>query len=159
MSDEHPRQYASSPCYQHEFETAGLIARLNELVEGERAGARSLIQMTAGRSADELNAVLGDVARDEARFCSMLRRHVTRLGGTPSERTGVFLDKFIARESELDRLKLLDRGQSAVVCVLDELLGQPLDQPLRTDLEEMRQVHIDNIERCGRFLPDQCDGP
>jgi len=144
--------FSSPPCYLHEFDPDALVERLNELVESERAGARSLIRMTAERADDEMNEVLTQVARDEARFCAMLRRHVLRLGGTPSGSTGAFLDKFVARESDTDRLQLLDRGQSVVVRVLEELLEQPLDQALRTDLEEMRLVHLENIDRCAAFL-------
>jgi hypothetical protein len=162
MNTEHDefREYASSPCYQHEFDespfatlcNAALAARLNELLEGERAGARALLDLKKPKS-EPLGAALDQVARDEARFCSMLARQIERLGGTPSRETGVFYEKLMARETLNDKLRLLDRGQSAVVGVLDELLPQIRDAQLRADLEEMREVHVRNIARCADFLP------
>lgn len=152
MDDMEGRGYASPPCYLHELGTAELVAQLNELIEGERAGAKGLKQLTSQGNHDELNTVLAQVGRDEARFCAMLRRHVIRLGGAPSDDTGAFLDKLLARESLEDRLQLLDRGQSVVVRVLEQLLEQPLDRELRQDLDDMRRVHVQNIERCARFL-------
>lgn len=159
------REYASPACYRHLFDDAALIERLNTLIEGERAGARGVLEMRrgllemrrglpaaqAGDSPPELPPLLDQVARDEARFCAMLSRHVTRLGGVPSRAVGVFYDKLLARDSLPARIDLLDRGQSAVVRVLDELLEQPIDAPLRRDLTEMRDVHVVNIERCARF--------
>ena len=62
-----------------------------------------------------LKQLLIDVARDEGRYCVMLRSHVQRLGGTPTDVTGVFYEKLMAREGLAAQLKLLDRGQSAVV--------------------------------------------
>src|SRR3546814_7356628 len=59
-------------------------------------------------------ATLREVAMDEARFCGMLTRHVTRLGGTPSRATGAFYDKVVALDSPADRLALVNRGQGWV---------------------------------------------
>jgi hypothetical protein len=128
-----------------------LAAKLNGLLEGERAGARALLDLAEPKG-EPLGATLDDVARDEARFCSMLIRQIERLGGTPSRETGVFYDKLMARPTLNDKLRLLDRGQSAVVRALDELLPQIRDAQMRAELEEMRQVHVRNIERCARFL-------
>jgi hypothetical protein len=157
--DEEPREYASSPCLAHEFEELpissmsndALAARLNELLEGERAGARGLLDLAAPKS-EPLGATLDAVARDEARFCSLLARQIERLGGTPSRAVGAFYDKLMARETLEDKLRLLDRGQSAVVRVLDELLPQIHDAQMRAELEEMRDVHVRNIARCAQFL-------
>lgn len=148
-------QLASPPCYQHEFEAplapAELAARLNDLLEGERAGARGLIDMQAGEDAD-LDTLLDSVARDEAWFCAMLSRHLTRLGHTPSRQTGAFYDKLAAKTTLLDKLRLLDRGQGAVVRLLDELLPAVCDAALRDDLLQMRATHVRNIERCAAYL-------
>jgi len=145
------REHASPPCYQHQFDEAALIATLNMLVESERAGARALIAMRAACTDAQLTELLDQVARDEARFCAMLARHVDRLGAVASQATGSFFHKLVARESATEQLMLLDRGQSAVVRTLDGLLELPLERELRQDLEEMRAVHLDNIERCARY--------
>jgi hypothetical protein len=156
---ERPRQFASPPCYAHEFgaseatrlTAAEVAARLNDLLEGERAGARGLLDMQAGHDA-ALARLLDEVARDEARFCAMLARHVSRLGHTPSRQTGAFYARLTAKPTLQDKLRLLDRGQSAVVRLLDELLPSVEDAALRDDLLEMRDTHVRNIERCAAFL-------
>lgn len=152
MTDSRHPQGASPPCYAAPLDDQVLAARLNELVEGERAGARGLLEMRAGCEDPELAEVLDRVARDEARFCAMLGRHVERLGGVASRVTGAFYDKLLAREGRNAQLQLLDRGQSVVVRVLDELLEQPLDKDLRDDLQEMRDTHVHNIALCDRFV-------
>jgi len=161
MSEDHDpaRRCASPPCYQHEFDAPfsdlgneALAAQLNALLEGERAGARALLDLKEPTD-QPLGAALNEVARDEASFCSMLIRQIERLGATPSRATGVFYDKLLARESMEDKLRLLDRGQAAVVRALDDLLPRIHDPQMRIELVEMRDVHVRNIERCARFLP------
>jgi hypothetical protein len=156
------RGFASPACSQHEFEgeafaamnREAVAAQLNVLLEGERAGARGLRDTRASFGDGELAGVLTEVAHDEARYCAMLTSHIERLGGTPSRATGVFYDKLMARPDTAARLRLLDRGQKAVVNSLNMLLGETLDAPLRRDLEEMRDVHLRNIDRCADYLPD-----
>jgi len=143
---------ASPPCYRHELEQptlegAELIAWLNELLEGERAGAQGLSDL-AKRHAEPVASLLRDVARDEGRFCVMLRRHIVALGGAATTATGVFYDKLMARETLADQLKLLDRGQGAVVRSLESNLPRLAAAELIADLREMLDVHVVNIERC-----------
>jgi hypothetical protein len=156
MSDNRPP--SSPPCDQAALEMstmdpAILAGRLNELLEGERAGARGLMAIKHAAE-PELATLLDEVERDEARFCSMLRKQVARLGFEPSRTTGVFYDKLLARTTLVDQLRLLDRGQSAVVRVLEQLLPEIRDRELKEALDEMRIVHIRNIERCARHLPN-----
>lgn len=160
------REYASPPCYAHELDSqpqcapapataADITAALNALIEGERAGARGLIEMQVGCRDSALTGLMDAVARDEGRFCAMLTGHVVRLGGSPSRSTGVFFDKLMARKGLQERLAFLDRGQAAVVRILDELIPRIEDLELRQDLSEMRDVHVQNIERCAQFAsPD-----
>ena len=154
------RPYASSPCLAGELDAEGrvplcsteIVDLLNQLVEGERAGARGLIDLDTEVEDATLRELLSAVAKDEARFCAMLSHHVARLGAAPSRGTGVFYDKLKARETLADKLKLLDRGQSAVVRMLVDALPRINDVALRNDLEEMREVHVRNIDRCARYL-------
>ncbi|MEZ5561048.1 MAG: DUF6306 domain-containing protein [Pseudomonadales bacterium] len=158
--DREYREYASPPCFAHELQDgcavpltlAELTTQLNVLLEGERAGARGLIGMAAGCPGEDLRRLLEQVARDEAACCSMLIRHLKRLGGAPSRETGVFYDKLQARESLQERLRLLDRGQTAVVRTLDGLLRHVDDPALRTDLEHMRALHVRNVALCAGYL-------
>lgn len=160
MNEDDIRDYASPPCLQHELEGACsnemdreyVLTRLGVLLEGERAGARGL-RDTRGEFGDgPLAELLAEVRRDEARFCAMLTQQIERLGGTPTRATGVFYDKLLSRPDPQARLRLLDRGQKAVVGMLDELLGRTLDMELRRELEEMREVHVTNIARCAEYL-------
>jgi rubrerythrin len=151
--DDDLKTYASPVCYAHEFEeppmtSAETIALLNTLLEGERAGARGLNDLAKACRDAALAQLLLDVARDEGRYCVMLRSHVKRLGGTPTDATGVFYEKLMAREGLAERLKLLDRGQSAVVRMIDAALPRIADNALRDDFVEMRETHVRNITRC-----------
>ncbi len=102
--DEDPNalyRYASPPCFMHEFATweaepmslVELRGLLNELLAGERAGARGVGEMCREPVGPDLHIVLHDVSKDEARFCAMLTRHIERLGGTPNRATGGFYEK------------------------------------------------------------------
>jgi rubrerythrin len=147
------RPPASPVCYAAELapepmSTTEAIAFLNNLLEGERAGAQGLAAMAKHVGDGPVNALLLDVARDEGRYCVMLRAHIERLGGEASKATGVFFEKLMAREGLAAKLKLLDRGQSAVVRAIDEALPRIDDAALAADLVEMREVHVQNIARC-----------
>lgn len=159
QDDDELRPFASPPCSLHEFEEQSLpvteiLELLNALIEGERAGAKGIIAMGRHIESSEINALLRAVAGDEARFCSMLSQHVERLGGTASRATGSFAEKLAKRETFVDKLTLLDRGQSVVVRMLNEAIPRISDAQLQRDLIEMRDVHIVNIDRCNALLPD-----
>jgi hypothetical protein len=152
-------QFASPPCLRHEVDPTDLgylspslvIALLNELLEGERAGARGLVEI-AGEGTDPSDSgVLRDIGLDEARFCAMLARHITRLGGTPSRETGMFYGKLLALENFPERIALLGRGQAWVVRKLEGVLARIGDYGLHRDLKDMLAVHQRNIQRCKRL--------
>jgi len=157
-SQDETRHPASPPCYAHELAPEPMsvdeaIAFMNNLLEGERAGAQGLAAMAKQVGETALHALLLDVARDEGRYCVMLRGHIERLGGEASRATGVFYEKLMAREGLAAKLKLLDRGQSAVVRAIDDALPRIDDALLAADLGEMREVHVRNIARCAAVVP------
>ncbi|MGH6929200.1 MAG: 5-formyltetrahydrofolate cyclo-ligase, partial [Dongiaceae bacterium] len=84
--------YASPPCFMHELDpgylgyltTSETIALLNRLLEAERS---------TGSSGAPDRATSSDIAKDEADFCAMLARHITRLGGIPASPTGAIHGK------------------------------------------------------------------
>jgi hypothetical protein len=125
-----------------------LLALLNQLLEAERAGARGVMTMSRHAASTESEAILREIAKDEARFCGMLIRHVTHLGGTPSTQTGAFYAKLAALERTDEQLDLLDRGQGWVARKLSDALPRIADAALRADLREMLEAHLHNIERC-----------
>lgn len=149
--------FASPPCYAHEFEQPPLtrteiLALLNELIEGERAGTVGVLEMARNETGAARAALLHQVGEDEARFCAMLSRHVKRLGGDPTRATGVFAEKLARRETLEDKLKLLDKGQSVVVRMLREAIPRIEDARLCQELGLMRDVHVENIKRCKELL-------
>jgi nitronate monooxygenase len=148
--------YSSPPCFMHELDPRFLgymsrvevLALLDQLLEGERAGARGVGEMSGQAPSVEARTALREIARDEARFCAMLIRHIARLGGTPSRLTGAFHKKLAAVEALDERLDLLNRGQGWVARRLREAIPGIADDLLRADLQEMLAVHLRNIERC-----------
>jgi len=155
-SEEDGGSFASPPCMMHELDPSALgyltrdevLALLQELLEGERAGARALGAMSGDAAAASLRTVLRDIAMDEARCCAMLTRHIVRLGGTPSRRTGAFYDKLMGVGDPARRLDLLNRGQGWVVRKLKDSLGRIHDDALHRDLMEMLDIHERNIASC-----------
>lgn len=150
------RGFASSPCLMHELDPSALgymsrketLNLLGQLLEGERAGARSVGVMSKEAPQSQVGAALRDIASDEAQFCAMLTRHIRRLGGPPSSATGAFYDKVIALNEFDQRLDLLNRGQSWIVRRLREALLRIDDDALRHDLNDMLSVHERNIAIC-----------
>jgi nitronate monooxygenase len=125
-----------------------LLDLLTQLLESERAGARGVAVMRDETHDADARGALKDIAKDEARYCAMLSRHIVRLGGTPSSSTGAFYEKLMAIEGFEDRLSLLNRGQNWVARKLQEILPSLDDPTLRADLAEMLEVHERNIKRC-----------
>lgn len=156
LVDSEAGRYASPPCSMHELDPTYLgymgreevVALLNQLLEGERAGARAVAEMSRAQGEGAQRTALREVAMDEARFCAMLTRHVARLGGTPSKATGAFYGKVIALEAPAERIELLNRGQGWVVRKLRDAVGRIEDAALLDDLKDMLEVHERNIERC-----------
>jgi nitronate monooxygenase len=128
-----------------------LLDLLGQLLEGERAGARGVGIMSRQAQNARARAELTDIARDEARFCAMLTRHIKRLGGVPSTATGAFYGKLMAIEDPVQRLDFLDRGQGWVVRKLREALPGIADEALRADLADMLETHERNLARSAKL--------
>ena len=150
-----PREFASSPCYAHEFEDKltndQIIEALTELLEGERAGAR--IAKETRVEADKLEAaapmidLIEQIQRDEVRYCKLLIDAIESLGGHPSNETGAFYGKCMSISDLGERLAFLNRGQGWVSRKINEIVPQLRDNQLIADLKEMRQTHDVNIEK------------
>jgi hypothetical protein len=149
--------FASPACAMHEMDpaymgwldTAAIVAVLGELLEAERAGARGVAEMSHDPAFADRRALLSDIARDEARFCAMLSRHIIRLGGVPSRATGAFYQKLAAVADPAARLDLLNRGQGWVVRKLKDAVPKIQDEALAGDLRGMLEDHERNIARAG----------
>jgi Domain of unknown function (DUF6306) len=127
-----------------------LLAFLNEMLEAERAGAKTLLHIARDTSRSEVAALAQAVHKDEARWCAMLTQAVRDLSGNPSPKTGQFYDKVMALAGEGERLALLNRGQGWVVRKLREALPKVADQHLAGELSAMLVSHEQNITMVDR---------
>lgn len=122
-----------------------LEAFLNLLGEAERAGGRILHELAAEASSLELREMLKKVGHDEGYYAGELSAHVRRLGGTPSTRTGDFVEKVRAVSDFRGKLELLNRGQRWVIRKIDEQVPSLDDPHVRAFLVVMAEGHRVNI--------------
>jgi len=118
---------------------------LNLLGEAERAGGRVLHELTEQAKSLELREMLKKVGHDEGYYAAELAAHVRRLGGTPSTKTGDFVEKVRAVGDFRGRLELLNRGQRWVIRKIEENVGTVDDAGLKAFLVVMAQGHRVNI--------------
>ncbi len=127
---------------------------LNTLGEAERAGGRVLHELTELAESPELRELLRKVGHDEGYYAGELAAHVRRLGGTPSNQTGDFVEKVRAIADFRGKLELLNRGQRWVIRKIDEQLASIADAQLHAFLVVMRQGHHINIGAVDDALKD-----
>lgn len=138
------------------FNGEELIIFLQELLEGERAGAR--IARETFQQAEQLGmsgrfmTLINHIKSDEISYCSMLMLQIRRLGGRPGTNTGSFYAKCMAYDNLYARLDFLNRGQKWVVNRINEILGQLIDVELIEHLTEMRDTHQLNIDKTTALL-------
>ena len=127
---------------------------LNSLGEAERAGGRVLHELTDQAQSLELREMLKKVGHDEGYYAGELSAHVRRLGGTPSNKTGDFVEKVRAVADFKGKLELLNRGQRWVVRKIGEQTGAIGDERLRAFLTVMAEGHEINIGALEQALAD-----
>ena len=118
---------------------------LNLLGEAERAGGRVLHDLTEQAQSLELREMLKKAGHDEGYYAGELAAHVRRLGGSPSTKTGDFVDKVRAVGDFRGKLELLNRGQRWVIRKIEENVVSVGDAPLKAFLVVMAQGHRVNI--------------
>jgi hypothetical protein len=118
---------------------------LNILGEAERAGGRVLHELTEQAKSLDLRELLKKVGHDEGYYAGELVAHVRRLGGSPSNKTGDFVEKVRAVADFRGKLELLNRGQRWVIREIDKNLPNIDDEPLRAFLRVMAKGHHVNI--------------
>jgi hypothetical protein len=118
---------------------------LNMLGDAERAGGRVLHELIDQTESLDLKELLRKVEHDEGYYAGQLSSHVRRLGGTPSNQTGDFVDKVRATSGLISKLELLNRGQGWVVRKITETLPSIKDLPLAAFLRVMAEGHRVNI--------------
>jgi hypothetical protein len=132
-----------------------LIDFLNELLEGERAGERAVIQLMAESSGHARHSALGRAAVHQARFCAALSRHIRELGGLPSQATAGFYDTLMAISGLRKRLVFLNERQARLARRLREVLPAVRDDRLSEDLKAVLRFHDASARRCDRLLAEQ----
>lgn len=137
------------------MQNADLVVFLNALLEAERAGAKAATIFRHDYADSNAAALIEQVRRDEAWCCGMLSGWITRLGGEPSQITGDFLQKVVAKHGLDARLRFLNRGQDWVVGKLREIIPALDAADLRKDLQHMLDLHVVNIDECAAFLTAQ----
>ncbi len=154
-----PAEPSSPACAMHEADDAymgyagrpELLAFLTLLLQAERAGALVARHSAEAAGTGEAATLLNAIAADEARWCAMLARHITALGGVPGDAVGEFRDKAMAIENLAERIGFLNRGQRWVVRKLEEMLPRVRADQLHADLRDMARSHAANIERAEGF--------
>ncbi len=134
---------ASPACLAHEMADSymgfvpadALVARLNALLEAERAGARLALGLAveAGMSRPLMIAR----HRDAVRWCGVLAAAIGRLGAVASPHTGPLHAKAMACPDAAARRASLDRGQERVAAALRALLPTLRDDALHAELSAM----------------------
>ena len=118
---------------------------LNLLGEAERAGGRVLHELTALANSLELREMLKKVGHDEGYYAGELSAHIRRLGGSPSSKTGDFVEKVRAVGEFRAKLELLNRGQRWVIRKIEETAPTIGDAQLKAFLIVMAEGHRVNI--------------
>jgi nitronate monooxygenase len=118
---------------------------LNSLAEAERAGGRVLHELTELAQSLELREMLKKVGHDEGYYAGELTAHVRRLGGSPSTKTGDFVEKVRAVGDFRGKLGLLNRGQRWVIRKIEENVPTIGDPQLKAFLVVMAEGHRVNI--------------
>ena len=124
---------------------AQLEGFLNTLGEAERAGGRVLHELTLEARSLELRELLKKAGHDEGYYAGELAAHVRRLGGSPSTKTGDFVEKVRAVGDFRGKLELLNRGQRWVIRKIDENVPIIGDAQLKAFLVVMAEGHRVNI--------------
>ena len=115
------------------------------MAEAERAGGRVLHELTELAQSLELREMLKKVGHDEGYYAGELAAHVRRLGGTPSNKTGDFVEKVRAVGDFRGKLELLNRGQRWVIRKIEENVPSIGDAQLKAFLVVMAEGHHVNI--------------
>ena len=131
---------------------AQLESFLNQLGEAERAGGRILHELTDQAHSLELREMLKKVGHDEGYYAGELAAQLRRLGGTPSNKTGDFVEKVRAVPDFKGRLELLNRGQRWVIRKIEENLPTINDESLHAFLRVMADGHEVNIDALDKAI-------
>jgi nitronate monooxygenase len=133
--------------------SADVAARLNALLEAERAGAKVLAMFQKDPTLlPEVRDFVDFLQKDEGHNAVVLFKTIKRLGGQPSNVTGAFVEKILAIEGLAPQLQFLNQGQSWVARKINEVLPLVHEPQAKDMLMAMSQSHVDNIKACEALL-------
>lgn len=129
-----------------------MLARLVELLEAERAGARVTLE-TAAQTRDAVRrAVIEAIHRDAVKWCAMLAHAIRTLNGTPGSHTGSFYAEAMAIDDLRERLAFVNEGQAWIASKVRELLPLVSDVAIHRNLTGMLVAHEHNHDRVNALL-------
>lgn len=148
--------YASPPCFMHELDPSylGYLSReetltlLNELLEDVRAEAYLMHDIESMDSHRGLSALFRELRTDQARFNVMLIRHIERLDGTPSEKTGEISARLTVDLPIENQLQTFNSRQRKLYAKLEAARLRIYQDDLREDLAGMLESRKQLIQRC-----------
>ena len=129
-----------------------LIDRMQELLEAERAGVKSLDAMADHASDVEKKELFTLFRNEEGKFCAGLFGFLQARGAVPTTNVGAFADKVLALPTETEQVALLVKGQSWVVRKIDEIPPAEMNAGEKAFFADMREVHVVNIEKCRKLV-------
>jgi hypothetical protein len=130
-----------------------LVDRMQELLEAERAGVKSLELLAEEASDPERNALFHRFRKDEGRYCAGLHRLIAARGLSPTLAVGSFAEKVRALPTENERIAFLIKGQAWVVRKIGEIPHEEMKEEEKAFFEEMRETHARNIAECRKYAP------
>ena len=119
---------------------------LNRLLEAERAGHRLLDAMSQETSDPQLKALFTNITDVEVSDVSVLEGLIRLHGGTPSTKTGDFVDRVLSLDNLNDQISLLARGQAWVARKVEQALALDPPPDIAAFLKEMANRHRHNME-------------
>jgi len=122
------------------------------LLESERAGVMTGRALLPHADSDEEKQLMQEILDGEKDSCKALGRILVNMGESGGPGVGDFADKVMDLPEKADRLNLLIKGQEWVVRKLDELLNDELEPTTMATIQEVRDIHVINIEACKRFV-------
>jgi hypothetical protein len=119
---------------------------LNRLLEAERAGHQLLDAMSQETSDPQLKALFANFTEVEVGDASVLEGLIRLHGGTPSARTGDFVDRVLRLDNLQEQVHLLSQGQAWVARKVEQALALNPPPDIAAFLKEMANRHRHNME-------------
>ncbi|MEB0121595.1 DUF6306 domain-containing protein [Pseudomonas sp. CCI1.2] len=120
------------------------IELLQELLEGERAGARIALDSLKEAHDERQATLLSQILIGEVESCRLIINCINYLGDLPSPNIGDFYIKAMRIENIIDRINFIDKGQRWVIKKINKHLELTSSEFVRKELEMVLDIHILN---------------